>query len=118
MHELLVDEVPVCPVELAVTARSRSRGLLGRHGLDGALWLAPARQVHTYRMQFAIDVAMVDVRGRVIRVSTMPPGKLGPWSWRCRAVIEAEAGRFESWGLSAGRTVGVHSLASGEVTLP
>jgi uncharacterized membrane protein (UPF0127 family) len=109
MHELNIDDRKVVPVEMAVTARTRSKGLLGRTGLDGALWLAPARQVHTYRMKFAIDVAHVDRDGNVTHVATMPPGKLGHWSWRTRGVIEAEAGAFETWGLRVGSRVAITS---------
>ncbi len=109
---LLVDGRDVALLERAVTARTRSKGLLGRTGLDGALWLAPARQVHTFRMRFAIDVAHVDKRGAVLLVRTMEPGRLGPWSWRSRGVLEAEAGAFARWGLAPGSTVDVTSRGS------
>jgi uncharacterized membrane protein (UPF0127 family) len=105
VHRLLVDGRDVAPVELATTARSRSRGLLGRTGLTGALWLAPARQVHTFRMRFALDVAYVDRRGEVLLVRSLPPGRLGPWRWRSRGVLEAEVGAFHAWGLAPGARV-------------
>ena len=104
-QRLLVDGRDVAPVEAATTARTRSKGLLGRTGLEGALWLAPARQVHTFRMRFAIDVAYVDRQRRVLLTRTMPPGRLGPWRWRSKGVVEAEAGAFARWGLEAGSTV-------------
>jgi len=103
--ELRVDGRAVAPLEVAATRRARSRGLLGRDGLQGALWLSPARQVHTYRMRFAIDVAHVDRHGAVLSVTTMPPGRLGSVRWRSRGVLEAEAGAFQRWGLSPGSTV-------------
>ncbi|WP_203230981.1 DUF192 domain-containing protein [Nocardioides caldifontis] len=111
-HRLVVDGRDVAPAAMATTARTRSKGLLGRTGLDGALWLSPARQVHTFRMRFAIDVAYVDRKGVVLVTRTMPPGKLGPWRWRSRGVVEAEAGAFEAWGLAPGSTVTFTSLAS------
>ena len=104
-QRLHVDGRDVAPVEMATTARTRSKGLLGRTGLEGALWLAPARQVHTFRMKFAIDVAYLDKRGLVLLTRTMPRGRLGPWRWRSRGVLEAEAGCFEQWGLAQGSTV-------------
>lgn len=91
-HRLSVNGKNVCPILMATTARARSRGLLGRTGLDGAIWLAPARQVHTFRMRFAIDVAHVDKDGVVVQLQSMPPGRLCRWVWRSRGVIEAEAG--------------------------
>lgn len=104
---LLVDGRDVAPVELARTNAERRRGLLGRDGLDGALWLEPCRQVHTLRMRFAIDVAHLDRRGRVLGVRTMPPGRFGPLGWRTRVVLEAEAGSFAAWGLVVGSAVEV-----------
>lgn len=105
MHRLAVDGRDVAPLELATTARTRSKGLLGRTGLTGALWLAPARQIHTFRMKFAIDVAYADRIGRVLVTRTIAPGRLGPWRWRSRGVLEAAAGSFEQWGLVPGALV-------------
>ena len=99
---LLVGGRDVAPLEVASTHRARSRGLLGRDGLDGALLLPRARQVHTFRMRFAIDVAHVARDGTVLAVATMPPGRLGAWRPRSRAVIEATAGAFAGWGLAPG----------------
>lgn len=102
---LIVKGRDVGPVLMATNAKSRSKGLLGRTGLAGAMWLAPARQVHTFRMKFTIDVAYLDKSSTVIHVATMPPGKLGKWSWRSRGVLEAEGGSFAAWGIACGDTV-------------
>ncbi len=105
MTRLIVDGRDVAPVEVAGTSRSRSKGLLGRSGLEGAMWLAPARQVHTFRMRFALDVAHLAKDGTVLHTVTMPPGRLGRWVWRGRGVIEAEAGAFADWGVRVGSTL-------------
>ncbi len=102
---LEVDGRVVDTVELATTNGRRRKGLLGRDGLDGGLWLEPCRQVHTLRMRFAIDVAYVDKRGRVLTVRTLPPGRMGPLLLRSRSILEAEAGAFARWGLSIGSVV-------------
>lgn len=102
---LEVDGRVVSTVELATTNRQRRKGLLGRDGLEGGIWLEPCRQVHTWRMRFAIDVAHVDRRGRVLAVRTLPPGRMGPLLLRSRSILEAEAGAFERWGLGQGSTV-------------
>jgi uncharacterized membrane protein (UPF0127 family) len=104
-RRLLVNGRDVAPVMMATTARTRSKGLLGRTGLAGAMWLSPARQVHTFRMRFAIDVAHLDKSSTVIHVATMPPGKIGAWVWRGRGVIEAERGAFDAWELRVGDRV-------------
>lgn len=104
---LRVDDGPELPLELAVTNRQRRRGLLGRSGIDGAIWFEPCRQVHTFRMRFPIDVAYVDRAGRVVLTRTLPRGRIGPLSLRTRSIIEAEAGAFWRWGLAEGSRVQV-----------
>lgn len=116
MGRLHVDGRDVAAVELARSNAERRRGLLGRDGLEGGLWLEPCRQVHTLRMRFAIDVAHVDRRGVVRGVRTMPPGRFGPLGLRTRAVLEAEAGSFAAWGLSVGSHVRAVLPAEGQPT--
>ena len=100
--------VPVrVPLEIAASYRARTKGLLGRDSLDGALLLSPANSVHTFRMRMPIDVAYLDRRLRVIAVRTMPPGRLGLPRLRARHVLEAEAGAMEGWGLRVGVRVEV-----------
>jgi uncharacterized membrane protein (UPF0127 family) len=95
------------PLEIATSYRARTRGLLGRDALDGALLLSPASGVHTFRMRMPIDVAYLDRRLRVLAVRTMPPGRLGLPRPRARHVLEAEAGAMARWGLRAGAEVHV-----------
>ncbi|MFF9406795.1 DUF192 domain-containing protein [Streptomyces anandii] len=95
------------PLELATSYRARTKGLLGRTSVDGAMLLSPASSVHTFRMRIPIDVAYLDRDLRVITVVTMPPGRLGlPWP-RSRHVLESEAGAMAGWGLRAGVLVRV-----------
>jgi uncharacterized membrane protein (UPF0127 family) len=96
---LVRDGKVLAALEVAETVRARTRGLLGREGIDGAILLRPARSVHTFRMRFPIDVAFVDRELRVIRMLTMPPNRVSTPVWRARAVIEADAGAFGAWGL-------------------
>ncbi|GGW64341.1 DUF192 domain-containing protein [Streptomyces griseoloalbus] len=95
------------PLEIATSYRARTKGLLGRDSLDGALLLSPANSVHTFRMRMPIDVAYLDRRLRVVAVRTMPPGRLGLPRLRARHVIEAEAGAMEGWGVRVGVRVEV-----------
>ena len=102
MAWLLRDGEVLASVEVADSRRARSRGLLGRDGVDGVLLLRPCRSVHTVGMRFPIDVAFCDDHLRVLRVVTMPRHRLSRLVWRSRAVIEAEAGAFARWGLQPG----------------
>ncbi|MCO4695600.1 hypothetical protein LRR80_01651 [Streptomyces sp. RO-S4] len=95
------------PLEIAASYRARTRGLLGRDSLDGALLLSPANSIHTFRMRMPIDVAYLDRRLRVVSVRTMSPGRLGRPRLRARHVIEAEAGAMEGWELGVGSVVEV-----------
>ncbi|MFJ9617502.1 DUF192 domain-containing protein [Streptomyces noursei] len=95
------------PVEVAASYRARTRGLLGRDGIVGALLLTPASGVHTFGMRFAIDVAYLSRDFVVVDVCTMRPGRLGRPRPRARHVVEAEAGAMAGWGLRPGVRVRV-----------
>jgi len=96
-------------LEVAETPSARARGLLGREGVDGAILLRPARAVHTVGMRFAIDVAHLDDSLRVLRVTRMARHRIGRPVRGARAVLEADAGCFERWGLSVGDELEVRS---------
>lgn len=89
-------------LEVADGRRARSRGLLGRDGLEGALLLERTRSVHTVGMRFPIDVAVCDADLVVLRTRRLPPGRVTVPVRHGRRVIEAEAGAFARWGLVEG----------------
>ncbi|UOB10527.1 DUF192 domain-containing protein [Streptomyces sp. HP-A2021] len=95
------------PLEIATSYRARTKGLLGRDSVDGAILLSPANSVHTFRMRMPIDVAYLDRHLRVIAVRTMRPGRLGMPRLRARHVVEAEAGVMAGWGVRRGVSVEV-----------
>ncbi|MFF4251498.1 DUF192 domain-containing protein [Streptomyces sp. NPDC001663] len=99
--------VVAVPLEIATSYRARTKGLLGRDSLDGAILLSPANSVHTFRMRMPIDVAYVDRDLGVIAVHTMKPWRLGLPRFRSRHVLEAEAGVMAGWGLRVGARVEV-----------
>ena len=102
MAWLLRDGEVLASLEVADSRRARSRGLLGRSGVEGALLLRPCRSVHSLGMRFSIDVAFCDGDLEVLRVVTLPRHRLTRPVWRSRVVIEAEAGAFARWGLRPG----------------
>lgn len=101
-------ERPV-PVEIAASYRARTRGLLGRDGIDGVIMLTPASSIHTFRMRFAIDVAYLDRHLNVLAVRTMQPNRMGWPRLRSRHVLEAEAGAMAAWGLRPGARVTIET---------
>jgi len=102
MSWLVRDGDVLAAAEVAATARTRRRGLLGRDAFDGALVLRPCRNVHTVRMRFPIDVAFCDAEGLVLRTVTLAPWRVSPWVRRSAFVVEARAGAFDRWRLRAG----------------
>ena len=114
MPWLVRDEKVLAALEVADSFRARSRGLLGRDGIDGAFVLRPARQVHTFGMRFPIDVAFCAEEGKVVHVVSMRPGRVSRLVWTARFVIEAAAGSFKAWGLERSMTVAVRESAIDE----
>jgi hypothetical protein len=74
-------------LEVADSSAKRNRGLLGRAGLaaGGGLWILPCQSVHTFGMQFAIDLVYVDRKRKIRKVrSNVPP-------WRVSACLTAHS---------------------------
>lgn len=92
-------------VEVAFESADRKRGLLGRDSLDPghALIIAPCSAVHTFGMQFAIDVVFVARTGKILKITRkMGPGRVTA-SLRAFATIELRAGSVDTIGLASGQ---------------
>ena len=105
MSWLVRDGDVLATAEVATTRRARRRGLIGRRHVAGVLVLCPCRQVHTFGMRMAIDVAFVDALGAVRRVITMRPNRISRPCIRGHLVLEAEAGAFARWDLRPGDAI-------------
>jgi hypothetical protein len=78
----------------------KSRGLLGREGLEaghGMLFergrFEPFMWMHMFFMRFAIDIVFLDSRGMVIRIShALKPWRVSPVVFGARRALELEAG--------------------------
>ena len=106
-RRLLADGRDVTAVEVMASGPARRHGLLDREGLEGAVLLTPAASVHTVGMRFPIDVVFLDKNLRVLRVLTMPPGRLGLPRLRARHVLETAAGGCARWGIARGARLSV-----------
>lgn len=90
--------------EIADTPSKRSKGLLGRKTLASgeALWIIPCESVHTFWMQFAIDLVYLDRRHRVVKIRTdVPPWRLSA-CLRAHSIIELPAGALRDTETSPG----------------
>jgi len=82
-------------VEKADTSASRNKGLLGRASLpaDEALWIVPCPMIHTFFMQFPIDVLFLDTNLTVRRViEDLRPWRLSPYVFSAHSVLELQGG--------------------------
>jgi uncharacterized protein len=74
-------------VEVASSGARRSKGLLGRKGLapGEALWIVPCEAVHTFGMQFSLDLVYLDRKHRIKKIKkNVPP-------WRISACLTAHS---------------------------
>jgi uncharacterized membrane protein (UPF0127 family) len=91
-------------LELADTGAKRNKGLLGREGLAAGegLWIVPCESVHTFFMQFAIDLVYLDRNHRVKKVRRA----VGPWRvsacLSAHSILELPAGTIEASGTERG----------------
>lgn len=90
--------------ELAGSSKTRTRGLLGRDGLDegAALVLAPCQGVHTFGMRFAIDIVGVARNGTVVTIRSRVPRRRVALSLRSFAIVELPAGAGQRADLRVG----------------
>jgi hypothetical protein len=102
MAWLLRNGEVLASLDVASSVVSKSRGLLGKKGYDGAMLLRGTRSVHTIGMRFAIDVAFLADDLRVVATVTLKPQRVALPRRGTRSVLEAEAGAFERWGLAPG----------------
>ncbi|MGA3263033.1 MAG: DUF192 domain-containing protein [Terracidiphilus sp.] len=74
-------------MEVADSGSKRSKGLLGRASLSPGegLWIIPCESVHTFFMQFPIDLVYLDRGNRIRKLrSEVPP-------WRVSACLSAHS---------------------------
>jgi len=73
--------------EVAGSGVKRSKGLLGRKGLDPGegMWIVPCEAVHTFFMQFPLDLIYLDKKNCIKKVrSNVRP-------WRLSACLSAHS---------------------------
>ena len=85
-------------VEVADSGPKRSKGLLGRKGLDPGtgLWIVPCEAVHTFWMQFPIDLIYLDRELRIKKLRS----NVRPWRFSgcltAHSVLELGVGSIQA----------------------
>lgn len=106
MREAETDRIVVDRLEMADTLWKQSAGLLGRKSMDPdtGLWLEPCNAIHTFGMQFPIDVLFLDRNGMLLRaVSHLRSWRIAGPIWKARTVVELPAGTIQAQRIQTGR---------------
>ncbi len=95
-------------IRVAETGLTRIVGLLGERELlpgDGLL-IVPSQGVHTWGMQFPIDIAVLDGEWKVIAIRRdIRPFRMTRTFWKAAAVLELPSGRLDSTSTFVGDTI-------------
>lgn len=92
-------------VGMANTHLTRLRGLLGKPALQPGegLLIRPCKGVHMYMMKHSLDVAFLDVDGRVVAVyPDLAPWTRSGWHADARQALELPPGRLKETGTELG----------------
>jgi uncharacterized protein len=94
-------------LSVAATHWSRFRGLMctdAESFASGAgLWIVPCHGVHTFAMNYPIDVIYLDADKIVVHVSNrLRPWRMAPVRMRAASVLELPADTLKSSGTSVG----------------
>ena len=93
---------------VADTPLARVKGLLGKKelALHHALILKPCNSIHTFFMQFPIDVLFMDRNNAVVAaLSDVQPFRLSRLYYNAHCVIELPAGTIAATSTTAGDTL-------------
>jgi uncharacterized membrane protein (UPF0127 family) len=94
-------------MEVADSAATRNKGLLGRERLSPGegLWIIPCEAVHTFWMRFPIDLVYLDGKNRIRKLTS----EVRPWRLsaclRARSVLELPAGTIRNTRTQFGDTL-------------
>ena len=94
-------------LEVADSGVKRNKGLLGRKGLapGEGLWIMPCESVHTFGMQFSIDLVYLDRKLRIRKVCN----NVAPWRisacLSAHSVIELPSGTVVATRSTSGDTL-------------
>ncbi len=95
--------------DIANTARSRRRGLIGQTQIDSALVISPCKWIHSFGMRCAIDVLYLDAAGAVLKTEHLRPLRIAAPVLKSKTVVELPSGSIERLGLHRGDMIEVRN---------
>jgi len=93
---------------IADTYYKRLKGLMFTKELptNNALQISPCSEIHTFFMNFSIDVLYLDQNNIIISIDEqLKPGKIGKYVKGSVSIIELPSERIKSQGIKIGQTV-------------
>ena len=83
---------------------SRMKGLMGSKALPfgKGLFIPDCRQVHTFFMNYTIDVVFLDSKNRILKIQTISPWKISSWVRKAKNVLELPKGFAKKTNLKTG----------------
>jgi uncharacterized membrane protein (UPF0127 family) len=90
--------------DIADTSKTRRTGLLKHAGLaEGeGLWIVPCESVHTFAMNFPIDVIFISKKRKVVKIRPNMVKSRIALSFRAHSVLELPVGMIEKTGTQPG----------------
>ena len=95
-------------VIVADTYFKRLKGLMFTKNLldQSALHIVPCSEIHTFNMNYSIDVLYLDKNYNILHISeNMQPGKIGKRVKDAISVVELPSGKVERVGIKIGQAV-------------
>lgn len=92
----------------ANTFFKRLKGLMFRKEFSpqSALYIHPCNGIHTYFMNFTIDVLYLDINNLILAIDeNIKPGRVGKLRKNAVAVVELVGGKVKLTGTKVGQTV-------------
>jgi uncharacterized protein len=85
-------------LEVADSGAKRNKGLLGRKGVDagGGLWIVPCESVHTFFMQFPLDLVYLDRKNVVKKIRENVPAWRLSMCLSAHSILELPAGTIRA----------------------
>ena len=105
VHNRTRGAIVAASVGVADTPKSRRVGLLRHKNLEPGegLWIYPTQAIHTFGMQFPIDVVFLDRGLRVKRVyHDLRPYRWTSFVWGAQSVLELPSGSVAGTGTAVG----------------
>ncbi|MBS4197904.1 DUF192 domain-containing protein [Lederbergia citri] len=85
---------------------SRLKGLMFSKKEKKSIWIKPCRSIHTFFMNYSIDVLYLDKENRIAAIDQdLKPGKLGTYYPGVESVVELPSGTVEKTRVSVGHEV-------------